>query len=106
MRSSQKTVSKRGNWRLNRFFSAPPSSPQRLNAKAWLPSCFQRRGVLLWRNLPAPPAEKKRLTTGFLANNMRVIRHCLAKIHHLHSLVRTYPLRTVAGVFTQTAGET
>lgn len=37
---------------------------------------------------------------------MRVIRHYLVKIHHLHSLVRTYPLLTVSGVFNQTAGKT
>lgn len=37
---------------------------------------------------------------------MRVIRHYLVKIHHLHSLVRTYPLLTVSGVFNQTAEKT
>lgn len=100
MRSSQ-------NWFQTRKLEIKPLPPRNaLTQKAWLPRCLQHRGVLLSRNLPAPPGEKKGLTTGFLANNMRVIRHYLVKIHHLHSLVRTYPLLTVSRVFNQTAEKT
>lgn len=95
----KKNVLKRGNWRLKRFPSATPEHESVAPALQTTPRSFTLASFVR-------ASRKRGLTTGLLANNMRGMRHNPVKIHHLHSLVRTYRILTVSGVFNKTAKKT